>query len=112
MVWGDDVQAASFDLGEVEDVVDEVKQVLAAAEDGVEAGGVVFVDGVSVFENFGVAKDGVERGAQFVAHVGEERALGFAGGFGGVSGFAALARPCSVRSDQAQRRVRCRGSRP
>ncbi len=34
-------------------------------------------------EDFGVADDGGERGAQFVAHVGEEVALGVAGGDGG-----------------------------
>lgn len=37
-----------------------------------------------------VAKDGIERGAQFVRHVGEKITLGAVGGLRGPGGFAPL----------------------
>ena len=81
--------AAGLDFGEVEDFIDETEDVLAAgldAESGVElVGG---EGGVSAHE-LGVAEDGVERGADFMTHAGQEIGFGFVGGGGG--GFGALA---------------------
>ena len=41
-------------------------------------------------QNLGIAKDGVHRRADFVAHVGEKGALGAIGGFGGFFGLLEL----------------------
>ena len=83
-----DIDAARFDLGEIEDFVDQAQQVLGGREDAIEVlhgGRVVFVLGV-LFQHFRIADDGVERCAQFVAHVGQELRFGEIGAFGGVTG--------------------------
>ena len=73
-----------FDLGHVENVVDQLQQVLAAA---VDVAGVVaiagFVDRAEqlVLDDLGEADDGVERRPQLVAHVGEKHRLGAVGVF-------------------------------
>src|SRR6185437_10158102 len=79
---------AGFDFGEVKDVVDELQKMAAADEDVVAVFELPVVQIAEDFvgEHFGESDDGVERRAQFVAHVGEELALGLAGGFGGVLG--------------------------
>ena len=72
------LELAGIDLGEVEDVVDDVVKMLAA-----------LVDELGVFrlarlerahhpqlERLGETDDRVERRAQFVAHIGEELRLG------------------------------------
>ena len=43
-----------------------------------------------LLQHFAVADDGVERGAQLVAHVGQEGALGPVGDLGGFLGFQEL----------------------
>jgi hypothetical protein len=64
-----------LDLGEVEDVVDQREQVAARAEHAVE-GLDVLPQGLRIFpQHLGDADDGVERGAQLVAHAGEELRL-------------------------------------
>ncbi len=75
-------ELAGFDLGQVEDVVDDAQQV--------PGGGVDLFQALGLFEGGGFplhdvrhAEDGVHRRADFVAHVGEEGALGPVGGFGG-----------------------------
>ena len=83
--------APGLDLGEVKDVVDQLQQMAAAVEDVV---GVLELPGIQVAEHpvaedFGEAEDGVERGAQLVAHVGQEQALGAVGRLGGFLGLIA-----------------------
>ena len=72
------VQPARLDLGKIEDVVDNRQEVLA----GIDHRAGVFPlprREAAVEEQFGHAHDGVERRADFVAHVGKEVALGLAG---------------------------------
>ena len=77
-------------LRQVEDVVDELKQMLPAAVDliqkaaarrGVEAIGPV------VAEQLGESKDCIERGAELVAHAREKLTLGSIGSIGLFLGF-------------------------
>ena len=85
---GLDLQLAGFDLGNVEHVVQQLQQVLAAGADGFEeVGPFLFVAAVGAADQqLGEAEDAVERRADFVAHVGEELALGAVGGFGQLLG--------------------------
>lgn len=72
----------SFDFGEVKDIVDEGKEMLAAL---VDAGEAIRLEGVEMglaLEDLGVTENAVERGAKFVGHIGEEIAFGLAGDFG------------------------------
>jgi hypothetical protein len=72
-----ELELAGLDLGEVEDVVDQPEEVLAAPVDPPHhiAGlrGQVAVDPVD--QELGVPQDRVERCAELVAHVGQELAL-------------------------------------
>ena len=67
-------QLARFDLGEVQDVVDERQQVPPAVFDDAQRarlfGGERAL--IEFAQGFGEAQDGGERRAQFVAHVGQE----------------------------------------
>ena len=79
-----DLQLPGLDLRQVENVVDQLEQVLAAGADRadvVAALGLVAVVGVAD-EQLGEAEDAVERRANLVAHVGQELALGAVGGLG------------------------------
>ena len=71
------LELARLDLGEVEHVIDQAEQMAAVALDPLEHGQRLLrrlaVDAVE--DQLGVADDGVERGAQLVAHVGEELRL-------------------------------------
>src|SRR5258708_1896522 len=46
-----------------------------------------------LLEHLAIADDGVERGTQLMAHVGQEGALGLIGGLGGVLGGSRLRGP-------------------
>ncbi len=70
-----------LDLGEVEDVVDDREQGLARIADGGEVLALLGAE-LALEDQFGHADDGVQRRADFVAHVGQESALGAAGGLG------------------------------
>ncbi len=79
-----DVEFVGVHFGEVEDIIEEGEEVAAVALDGL--GG--FLDDFGIFgfgDNFCVAEDGGEGGAEFVAHVGEELGLGAVGVEGGLS---------------------------
>ena len=83
-----DFQPVGLDLRQVEDVVDQGEEVLAAGEDDFQ---VVFALGlvvllVALAQQVGEADDGVQRRADFVAHVGQEAALGDVGGLGDFLG--------------------------
>ena len=75
--------APRFDPGKVENFIDDIEQVLARAVNVVD----VFAVGVVAdraedlrFHHFGKAEDGIERRAQFMAHVREEPRLRPGGG--------------------------------
>src|ERR1700674_1772974 len=74
----DQVHAARLDLGQVEDVVDEGQQVLAAVIDVVQTVMALFLGDLSgevVPKQLRESEDGVEWRAQFVRHIGEELGL-------------------------------------
>ena len=79
--------AAGLDLGHVEDVVDDLEQIGAAA---VDVAGIFLIFGVAeraeqtLLHHLGEADHGVERGAQLVADIGEELGFGAVGGLGAV----------------------------
>jgi hypothetical protein len=79
-----DAEVARFDLGDVEDVVDQVEQLSAAVADRAEEFlPLAFVTVVGAADQeLGEAEDAVERRADFVAHVGEEFAFGAVSLFG------------------------------
>ena len=79
---------AGFDLGDVEDVVDEFEQVAARVVDAAQVFDPLLVTfGLDVGdEHLAEADDGGERRAQLVAHEGEEVALGLVRLLGDVAG--------------------------
>ncbi len=79
------LEPAGLDLGKVEHVVDDGQQRLAAEEQGVDKVLLVDVER-GAEEEMSHADDAVERSADLVAHVGEERTLGLVGGDGGFLG--------------------------
>src|SRR3984893_18534438 len=70
------LHAPGLDLGEVEDVVDQGKQVPARTQYAIERFEVLIEALRILAQHLGNADDGVERRAQLVAHVGEELRLG------------------------------------
>src|SRR5262249_18392309 len=70
-------QLTSLDLGEVKHVIDEPKQVLAIALQSLEHYQHLFrrLAVSAVRHQFGVTKDGIERRAQLMTHIGEELRL-------------------------------------
>ncbi len=84
-----DFQLAGFDLGKVEHVVDQPEQAVGAVADGFR---VIALLGVQRRgqQEVGHADHAVHRGADFVAHVGQEVALGDAGGFRRGAGIVEL----------------------
>ena len=80
--------ATGFHFREIKNVVDELQQMASAVENVVAVFQLPVVEFAKSFvrENFREADDGVERRAQFVAHVREELALGEVRGLGGVLG--------------------------
>ena len=88
-IGGLQFHAPGVDLGKIEDFVDEMEEVVATAGD---RGQGVTLEGVQravAQQDLRIAENGVHRGADFVAHVGEKFGLGPAGCFRGS--FGALA---------------------
>jgi hypothetical protein len=79
-----------LDLGKVENVVDDAQQMLACVADLVQAGGLLFGDAIALHQ-VGQPGNGVERRADFVAHVGEEGTLRPCCRFGDLLGLSQLA---------------------
>ena len=78
------IDFARFDLGEVENVVDDVEQRVGGELHRFEI--VALLRGQFCLKReIGHADDAVERRSDLVAHVGEELALGLAGGFRGCT---------------------------
>ena len=85
------LHAPGLDLGQVEDVVDQVEQVLAAGVDRVQVlHHLRLVLVVAPTQHIGEAQDRVHRCADLVAHVGQEIALGAVGLLGVFLGLAQL----------------------
>ena len=74
---GVDDHLAGFELGEIEHVVDQLEQRLAAGGDRRQSFGAFLFVHDAADEQFGKTDDGVERRADVVADGGEEEALGF-----------------------------------
>ena len=74
-----DVELAGFDLRQVEHVVEQGHQRLAAIENGLHLFA-LFGGEVAHLQHLRHAEDAVERRADLVAHVGEEGGLGVGGG--------------------------------
>ena len=74
---------AGFNLREVEDVIDQAQQMTAGTFDFLEVGDKLLLAAVGrVFlKDLAVTNDRIERGAQFVTHIGQELALGPIGDF-------------------------------
>jgi len=78
-------ELTSFDLGEVEDVVDDRQQGLGAAMDGSRE--VLLLGGeLGAEQEIGHAQHAVHGRADLVAHIGKELTLGAAGFLGGILG--------------------------
>ncbi len=85
----EDLHLAALDLGQVEHVVDQAEQVARIALDLAHVlGQRRRVSAVADLfgQHFAIADDGRERRAQFMAHVGDEGALGEVRLLGGVAG--------------------------
>ena len=82
-----DGEVTGFDLREVEHVVDHGQQRLATGADGLGEAPLFLVE-TGVEQQAHHAEHTVDRRANLVAHVGEELALGGAGGLGGGRGLA------------------------
>jgi hypothetical protein len=78
---------AGLNLRHVEDVVNQVQQVLAAAGNDIQRLLLAWGHIRIALEQPGKAEHGVEGSAQLMAHVGQERALRAIGGFGPGFGF-------------------------
>ena len=76
-----------FDLGVVEDIVEDRKQVVGAAADGLGTPALAQVE-LTVQNQSDHSQDAVHGGSDFVAHIGQEVALGAVGGIGRIFGFA------------------------
>jgi hypothetical protein len=84
----EELHLARLDLGNVQHVVDQAEQVAGGVEHLVQILGArrLAVVGGVLLHDLAVADDGVERGAELVAHLGEEAALGLAGLLGVLHG--------------------------
>ena len=73
-----ELQFAGLDFGEIEHLVDQIKQVLSGLGNALQRlDEIVLAQVLGVFQqHLGNADDGVERRAQLVAHIGEKLALG------------------------------------
>ena len=81
-------QCAAFDLRDVEQAFNQMRQMFGAAAD--HARGIERVLAVIALQQLSIAIDRIERRADLVADAGEEAGLGFIGGFGGLLGGAQL----------------------
>ena len=88
-----EIELAGFDLGEVENLLDQRQQRVAGGLDGLGVGGLLRRQR-GVEQQVGHAEDAVQRRADLVRHHGEEARLGAVGGFRLVARFGrARARP-------------------
>ena len=103
----DERQSSRLDRRHLEHVVDERREVLAALLDGLDPLPLVRAERAVVLEDQRVQQHHVQGAADLMGHVGEKPALGLAGPFGFILGFAQLARarrdellePLAVRAE-------------
>ncbi|MEO8411589.1 MAG: hypothetical protein ABI478_13560, partial [Propionivibrio sp.] len=75
------LQPAGLHFRQVENIVDQIQQVLAAGVNDLQMPGrFARLAFAAAAQNLGKAKDGVHRRTDFMAHVGKKTALGFIGG--------------------------------
>ena len=86
-----DWQFAGFNLGQIENVIDDCQQVPARCLNAADVVGHARCR-VDMCRQMAHADDGIEWGANFVAHVGEKFGFGATGRFGQVSGSGKLKR--------------------
>ena len=79
------LQPAGLDFGKVENVVDELQQRVGRVFDRLHVAPLDRVERRTQCQ-VGHANDGIHRRADFMAHVGQEFALGTTGGFGSLLG--------------------------
>ena len=92
-----EIHTPSFDFGNIKDRVDQPQQVFGADQHFVQVlhlflrqhRWTIGRGGFAPY-NAGKADDGVERGAQLMAHIGEKGAFGLVGRFGGLFGLVQL----------------------
>ena len=86
------VHSPGFDLGEIENIVDEAQEVAGVGFDLAEIPQQARFAKVLdlLLHHLAVADDGGERGPELMAHIGQEGALGPVGGFGRVLGALSL----------------------
>ena len=75
------IEPAGFDLGDVENAVDQAREVIGAAADHAHLVLWLGLQARVLLQQLGVAGDGVERRAQFMAEADDVSALGEVGGF-------------------------------
>ena len=85
-VFGKGLHPAGFDLGKIENIVDERQQVGTGLVDLFQVRNKVLLLQVLGFllQHLAVAEDGIHRSTQLVTHVGEKCALGLVRGIGGL----------------------------
>ncbi len=98
-----ELEIAGVDFGEVQNLVDGVEQMRPALADAVEIFPLppVYRAGGAARQHFRKPDDGVERGAQLVAHIGEKLRFGDVGGFGLRFGLAQQAFGADLLADVA-----------
>ena len=80
-------QFSGLDLGQVQDIIDDGQQVSGR---GIDLGQPLRLLGrwLGTLQQMGENDDGIHGGADFMTHIGQEAALGLAGGFGSFQGGA------------------------
>ncbi len=88
-----ELQLAGFDLGEIEDVVDDAQQMLAGLVDGICEAPLLRTERCAA-QQFGHPENAVHRRANFVTHVGQKVTLRPVAGFGAISRQAKFGGAC------------------
>jgi hypothetical protein len=108
-----DLHPRHLELGEVQDVVDESEQMRPVAVDDVEVFGLLRFGAVGFSQSFDESEDGRHRGADLVAHVGQELLLRAAGCYEFGSPLAYFFLDLRLRFAQAlEERCECHGELP
>ena len=81
-------ELAGFDLGEIEDVIDDIEQRAAGLVDGVGIAALAVIQAGRMAQQLRHAEHAVHRRADLMAHARQELALGAAGAFGALERLA------------------------
>ena len=76
-------EAAGLDFGQIQQIVDEMQQMVAAALNDFQPGPLLICQTAVALQHLRIAENPVERGAKFMAHVRQEFAFRPVRGFGG-----------------------------